>query len=276
MKQWTEEDLILLYYNELDDEQTSLLTAAISASSELEEQFISLSGFLNQRVQIDVPAPSTDLNQRILKSIEVESKKITEQPEIENTFDRPASSSGLLKRVRNWFVVQPGGQFSAASFALLLIMVSVFFVGRWSAEPAIQIVAEVDTTEPDEQGLPLGERASRKILLSNVSSHMEAGQRLIRLVSNQDTGLGQELEQRGQIIEELIQFNRLYRRLAEQSEDTLLVSVLQQMESVLLEINHIEKVDESGSWKAIRRRIDETDLLYQLKVADKKINQEII
>jgi hypothetical protein len=111
-------------------------------------------------------------------------------------------------------------------------------------------------------------------LLTNVSSHIETSQRLLTLVSNGKDDPTGGIELRRQMLDELISFNRLYRRMAEQSNDTMLASVLQQTESVLLEINHTKSV--IGEWEKVRVRLQGTDLLYKLKVTDKKINRELI
>jgi hypothetical protein len=104
---------------------------------------------------------------------------------------------------------------------------------------------------------------------------METSQRLLIRVSNGENA-DVDSETRGQIVENLIGFNRVYRRLAEQSNDRALADVLQQVESMLLEISHTSGPDMGSQWNSIRERLDRSDLIFKLKVSNQKVSQEII
>jgi hypothetical protein len=158
---------------------------------------------------------------------------------------------------------------------LLFAVVGIFYLGRWSATPLEAPIVDLGAASKIERSFRPSDDASRRVLLTNVSSHIETSQRLLTLVSNGGGELSAELEPRRQMIEELISFNRLYRRIAVRSGDTMLANVLQQMESVLLEISHTKSSDDA-QWNKVRERLDGTDLLFKLKVTDKRINHELI
>ncbi len=282
MKPWTEEDLILLYYQELDPALTREIEQAMAESSkqsvQLRRDYDALCKMLGDALESDVPEPSADLNQQIMLAIrEAEAKKqqtATVRSE-SNQQHRPAIAESLGERMSRWLAGSLDSKLRPALMFLLFAVIGIFYLGRWSAMPLEAPIVDLGAPSKIEQSFRPSDDASRRVLLTNVSSHIETSQRLLTLVSNGGDGLSGELEPRRQMIDELISFNRLYRRVAVRSGDTMLANVLQQMESVLLEISHTKSSDDA-QWNKVRERLDGTDLLFKLKVTDKRINHELI
>jgi hypothetical protein len=273
MKQWTKDDLILFYYQELGDVEGQQLNAAIAASGSLKQQYQDVCELLGSISKNDVPAPSKDLNRKIMTNIaEHKARSQSVRP------SKPQRQIGLISLVREKLsLLLPSAQWGGVATASVAIAMVMFYMGRMSVEPtemANQKSAIAAGAGADQYAFD--EKVSRRILLTNVSSHLETGQRLLTQVSNSDESSQIDLASRGQMIEEMIAFNRLYRRVAERSDDGTLVSVLEQMETVLLELYHTDEDGIDGNLKGIRSRLDDSDLIFKLKVTHKKLSKQII
>lgn len=281
MKQWTEEDLILLFYGELSVDQANQLNQVLAGSTAqsnvLRTQYEALKEALGPSLEFDVPAPSSGLNDRIMAAVNVaecdKQERLRSIATVEPEADLSAFSR-VSQRLAGWFAI-PRGQNTKSAFAFtFFVLVGIFYIGRWSAGPVSMPIVTIDKQAVDQQGRRSGQELGRRVLLTNVSAHIESGQRLLTLVINGGENIAQDIEPRRQMIEDLISFNRLYRRMAEQKNDAMLVAVLQQMESTLLEINHTSS--DVADWQRLQRRLADRDLLFKLKVVDNKINRELI
>lgn len=268
MKQWTNEDLILFYYHELDENQAQEVQLYLSQSHKLRIEYDELCLILDNELNFEVPEHRKDLTQQIMARVHSHETQKNGVANFQNN-RKLVSNVSFAQKLANLLRISPQNYALLASLVVMFFVVGIFFVGRWSADVSETLV--VKQIAPSNTSV-FGVQASRRILLSNMSSHMETGQRLLTMVSNGDE-INVDLESRQQMVDELIGFNRVYRRLAEQSEDKVLANVLRQMELILLEIDN---ADINTQWNSIRERLDDSDLLFKLKVSNKKINQEII
>lgn len=292
MKQWTKEDLILFYYQELDDNRARQLNDALATSDQLNQEYEELCTLLGAVIDDDVPEPDVNLNQRIMAGIDAlksparEETAIKKRGWIATAGFATKKIAGLKSRYFSpdrWGGLTGnsfrGPSFATASVAMALLIVGVFYLGRLSVDPIDspneKILIVQNDNIPSSIPYAFDEQASRRILLTNVSSHLETGERLLTMVSNSEAGSKADIKSRRQMIDEMIGFNRLYRRAAERSNDRSLVNVLQQMEIVLLELYHTDDGADVEELNDIRSRLDASDLLYKLKVTNKKIDQEI-
>lgn len=279
MKKWTKDELILFYYNELDSAESLAVEQALKDSAELNAEYQQLCEFLDESMAVEVPAPSENLNQRIMANIY--QQKSTQEPEVLQN-----QSATLKERFLSWFRVT--GPINTAVTACCL-MVGLFFLGRWSVtgpelphytsndNTAAQNI--VENTPSNNQQMQIAgkfnQQARQRMLLKNVSLHMQTSDRLLTLVSNGDSELSSQIEVRRDLIRDMLALNRIYRRMAEKTGDAALVELLQRMESVLLDINHTNINSSQSDWENIQKRIQDNDLLYQLRVNNKKINNTI-
>lgn len=273
MKQWTNDDLILFYYQELDDDQSQQLGDAIVASDLLKEQYDEICNLLGGVIKDDVPTPRADLNQKIMANI-TELKQASPPLRYANTKPKLSLFGLAREKLTQILPSDQWGGLATASIAITVAIGVVFYMGRMSVEP-VTIANERSATSTAEDQFAFNEKVSRRILLTNVSSHLETGERLLTMVSNSDEDARVDLTSRTQMLEEMIGFNRLYRRAAERSEDRTLVRVLQQMEIVLLQLYHTDNDTSESELKGIRSRLDDSDLLFKLKVTNKKIIKQI-
>jgi len=259
MKQWNKDDLILFYYAELDRQADENIRAALADSKALQKQYTELCDFLDVQINATAPLPDRNFNQRIMASVYRQADSQASQ-----SLQKSAKiKSGLMA----WLLGAQWARYAGASMLSILLVVGVFSIGRWSAQLNPN-VAQTATEISLDQFEPL---ESTRVLFSSVSDHLEVGGRLLRSVSNDD--LPQDFRSRGQNIEDLIAFNRLYRRIVEQSGDKQLAHLLQQMEQVLIELNHTD--GQAEDLQNIKDRLEKTDLIYRLHISNKRLGQKI-
>jgi len=111
--------------------------------------------------------------------------------------------------------------------------------------------------------------AGDRILLAAVAEHLERSQMLLLEYVHSDRG--PESAQRAQVwAESLVAANRLYRQVALAHREQALASVLDELEPVLVEIEHSSS-DQPA--EALAERIQSKDVLFKIKVVETQIEQ---
>lgn len=264
MKHWTDEELVLYYYGELDESSAQQLRDALASNVDLRTRVEAIEQFLDHTISHDIPPPDRHFNQRIMAGI------YREHAKGDQTHATP-----LRSRWREAFNVGMRGLAWRKAFASSLLVVavtaSVFYLGRWSAEP--DVISNPDYTAQSADQFDT--QTSQRVLYAGMRAHMEHSQRLLTRVSNADPDLQHNSADRQQVIDELIGFNRLYRRLAEQAGDHPLAQVLEQNEALLIELNNVAPGSSSQTWRSLEQRVNQSDLVFKLKVANRRLTQQL-
>ena len=116
---------------------------------------------------------------------------------------------------------------------------------------------------------PVSEAARDRILLTTVADHLDQSQlALLELANGSDSnGLDSDQARAG----ELVAANRLYRQSASQAGEASLASVLDELERVLIEIANQPPDVTRRELREIRRRIDDEDLLFKIRVLSSQV-----
>jgi len=265
-----DETLLFYFYGDLSSEDRLKVEKALKGSQELNSHYQMLTSFLDEKVDYEIPSPGDSFEQNIMAAIHRESEQVEKEK------SRAIQSNNEETTYLNfWRRLTP---VFAGSLTLALV-VSVFLFGRWSVGPEeVKLVAE--TNRPNNEGAYFSEASTARLLNTRLVEHLEAGDRLFTLVSNGNGDLQEQIKARQQMIEELVVFNRIYRRLADQKGDKQLAELLSQMERVLIELEN-GAFDSSGSgdyqtMNSIKQRVENSDLLFKLKVTNKKYQKNII
>jgi hypothetical protein len=166
MKQWTEEDLILFYYQELDEDQLQKIKLALSDSSDLQDQYNILCKLLDKGLNINVPKPSDDLNQQIMAGVYQAEFQIAQKSKTIGQID---SHNGIVQKLSGWIFTKPVNNYVAVSVALIFTVIAIFFLGRWTAEPIQQVVVYPENPKAASNAYRFDKQVSRRILLANLS-----------------------------------------------------------------------------------------------------------
>ncbi|MCO7225574.1 hypothetical protein [Pleionea sp. CnH1-48] len=252
-----EEDLILFYYGELEPEKSEAMVKAMEASPELQLEYAKLCELMDATLTEPVPQASVNLNQNIMSAIH------RLEPESMKKKNKQQDASSQWQ----WLPLFKGSFAFGISMALIM---GAFFLGRWSGEPPVDIAQQPVFSKQDSQ----------RILLANISSHLDSSDRLLTVVSNGNGDIAQQIHERRQIIEELVVFNRLYRRIVENNGDKQLLATLQQIESILIELNNnseqIPGNEEYNDLKLVKERLHSTDLLFKLRITNNNLKRNRI
>lgn len=142
----------------------------------------------------------------------------------------------------------------ALAGVLAAVLLAGILVGRFTAPP------EQELAGPDP------EQVRERILLVAVSDHLERSQMvLVELVNASGNGTV-DISAEQAWAQELVADNRLYRQTATQVGEAGLVSVLDELERVLLEIAHSPSALPAGELQQIQQRIEGQGILFKVRV----------
>lgn len=167
---------------------------------------------------------------------------------------------------RNWFRWMTQTRRLATVGALAALLITAFFLGRISrpANPG-----EVVSNKPaDTSG------KEKKVLFVALGDHLDRSQMILVELSNSPTTGDVDISSEQQRAEELIASNRLYRQAADRSGDKDLVSVLDDLERVLLDVAHEPSQVNGEEMQAIRQRIESKGILFKVRVIGSKVRND--
>ncbi len=225
MKQITDQDLILHYYGESADNEA--IEQELERSADVAARFDELRSVLDAVRDVDVEAPHVGFEERLWRQLE---------PQLQSRrwFALPWSVS-----TRRWLV-------TAAAATLLLV---TFLAGRFS----VPLRPEPSRLSP-----------SQKILVVSVADHLARTELLLLEIANAGEG-SLDISNERHLAGSLSRANRLYRQTSRRQGDLRTVSLLDDLELILLEIAHSSDVLLAKETAELRRRLDEGDLLFKIQ-----------
>ena len=235
MKHLTEEQLVMHYYGELDNPLEAV--KHLESCDACRTRFAALESDLSLMKTATIPDRPDDYGRRVWQRL---------QPRLE---DRP------VRTRPSWFAFP---QWKLAAAAILLV-VAGFVAGRFGPG------REKPLAEP------VSEAARDRILMATVADHLDQSQRaLLELANESDDGAPDSPADQARA-GELVAANRLYRQSASQAGEASLASVLDELERVLIEIANQPPDVTRRELREIRRRIDEEDLLFKIRVLSSQV-----
>jgi len=107
---------------------------------------------------------------------------------------------------------------------------------------------------------------NERVLVVVVSDHLEASERMLTDLSNADPTRDFDSEAQQQRASELVASNRIYRQTALQHGDERIVSLLSDLEPILVELAHAGKTLSPDELASIQKRIESKGLLFKVRV----------
>ena len=235
-----EEQLVLFYYGEA--------TEAASIESHLEEceacrdEFRALQLVLNTVDSAPVPERSADYGSQVWRRIESRVGK------------RPRRS------FMHWWIWAP---------ATAVLVIGAFLAGRVSSRQ--QSTGGSATLAANQNNQQIRER----ILLVAVGDHLERSQMVLAELSNAPAGKGKlDISDERQMAADLLDDNRLYRQTANSTGDKRVASVLDDLESVLMEIAHSPSEVSNAQLDELRQEIQDRGLLFKVRVLGSHVREQ--
>jgi hypothetical protein len=165
----------------------------------------------------------------------------------------------------------------ALTAAIVLLLAGSFFVDRGSffkdraARPSLPDAgAIVRTGSPVSPGGTPSKStgdARGRVLYAAVGEHLQRSELMLVEFNNVEADGPIDLKPQQEWAEDLVSENRLYRQSAAEAGQAQMVSVLDDLERVLLEVAHAPERADGEQLDRLRTRLDTQDLLFKVRVA---------
>jgi hypothetical protein len=233
-----DDELVLHYYGELDKAPEARATEHLASCGECRASYSRL--------------------QQVLTAVDT-----CPTPELPEGFERVVWARlqpelAALKRGRfSWFVLSPA--YAGLVAAVFLLVAGAFFAGRMST--------------PGPSGRPPEQVASKlreRVLLADLGDHLDRSQAmLVELVSGDASHADLAAERLR--AEQLVSDNRLYRQTAAQTGNAALVTVLDELERVLVDVAAGPDVVSASDLDQMREHIETNGLLFKVRVLSSEV-----
>jgi hypothetical protein len=237
VKHYTEEDLILYYYNESGRRRD--IEVHLDQCESCGAAFRALAGTL----------------------------KLIETPETPERGDQYGLE--VWQRIRHGLPEQEVAWWSMWLRADRLAVAGAFVTGRWWSSPdtaptpvAVNRLAAAPAASDDSR---------QRILLSSVAEHFDRSERVLTDIMNAPAGEDISAEQRW--AEDLVVTSRLYRQDAVDAGEHSVALVLDELERNLLEVVHSPSKVTTAHLDDVRKRIDAASLLFKVRVLGDELRQ---
>ena len=250
MTHYSEEDLILYYYEERP--RRSAIAKHLDACAQCAAAYRDLASTLKM---IDTPEAPERGDQYGLEVWQRIRQRLPEQ-------EMPWWSA--------WFRADRLAM--AGAFAVFVL--AAFVAGRWwsagnAAVPQLAMVVPAAPAAKEPAAEPQDMRD--RILLTSVAEHLDRSDRVLTDIMNAPAGEDLSAEKRW--AEDLVATNRLYRQDASDAGEHSVALVLDELERSLLEIVHTPSRATTARLDEIRRRIDAASLLFKVRVLGNELRQ---
>ena len=241
MHHLTDEELLLDFYGEGSDEERRRTRAHLEQCEECRALDEELRAVLTAVDTAPITVPPRGFEREMWARIE---------PLLPVSQPWRAGWSGLLPRLA-----------VAASIGVLLV--AAFAAGRvWDLPAERSSTAEVDDA-----------RLTERLLRAEVESHLERSQRMLVELVNADHQVGAPAVGDRARAADLVAAGRLYRHSALQVGDAAIGVLLEDLERVLVEVANGPADIAPEELARLRRRIDEQDLMFRVRVVAREIKE---
>jgi hypothetical protein len=147
---------------------------------------------------------------------------------------------------------------------MAMLVVVAFMLGRYWP-------ASTDLTGPQRL---TAEQIHSRLLVASVADHFDRSRMVLVEILHAPDEDGEVDISAGQSgVGELVAANRLLRQTAELNRDSGLASVLEDLERVLLEIEHCPSQLSLGELASLRERIETQGILFKIRILESQIRQ---
>jgi hypothetical protein len=239
MKHLSEEEIVLHYYGDADDEVQ--VRQHLAECSACRAEFERLQSLLVRVPPVEVPEPSSFFEEKMWLNVR---DRLPEKPV-------PAKSSWVAGR--KW----------ALAGVMAMLLVGAFLAGRfWPGAPPQVVNVTRPAADP------------QRVVLVAVGDHLERSQMLLVEIMNADdkSVLDKSTEMQAR---DLLNTNRLYRVSAQQTGDPRIAHLLDQLGRVLVEIANAPSQVSDNDLRDIRARIQSDGLLFKVRVVGSEVNSRV-
>lgn len=239
MKHLSEEEIVLHYYGDADDEMQ--VQQHLAECSACRAEFERLQSLLGSVPPVEVPEPGSFFEEKMWLNIR------------DRLPEKPTAAKSFWAAGRKW----------ALAGVMAMLLAGSFLAGRFWPGRLPQVV-KVNTPAADPQ----------RVVLVAVGDHLERSQMLLVEIMNADdkSVLDEATEMQAR---DLLNTNRLYRVSAQQAGDPKIAHLLDQLGRVLAEIANSPSQVSDNDLRDIRARIQSDGLLFKVRVVGSEVNSRV-
>ena len=245
MKHLSEEDLILIYYNEPGP--SAEMRTHVSECADCRDAADLLAYTLGLCNEWTAPEPDTAFERRLWAGL---------APAIAAT-----PSSRLTPR--RWFAPR----YWMAAAAVVLLMAGAFVAGRVSGNRSTQ-----NASEPIMAGL--SNQARQRILEISLADHFDRAGRLLTEISNTEGADASRMAVERGRAQDLVEEGRLMRQMLKVRGAISTLAFLDEVERVLLEVANTPDAVSAAEMKTVKERIGSSSLLFKVRVIEANLRTQ--
>ncbi len=251
----TDEDLILLFYGETDPVIARRLHEHLNGCAACRASWTELGDTLKLVDQASLPEPAAGFEgtmwERVQRALPAPLPEPVPVPRKSNSWLRT-----MLPIAATLTITTLAGAYAWREWHRPV-------VAPKSTPPTTTVAAT--TTKPDS-------KLAERVLLGAIDEHLQQAQMLLIELKNSPEGEG-DFEFERSAADELISAGRLYRVAARQRGERQIAQMLDDLESVLVDVARSERSVRPEALKALRARMESQDLLFKVRVATKEVHE---
>jgi hypothetical protein len=239
----TEDELILHFYGDGRASDEAAVDAHLRSCQVCQAMWAEISQSLKMADFVVVPEPDAGFEQAMWTRIR-------------QALPDPTPRRTIVERLFGWRETR----------GLAAAVAVVALAGRaWQTPSRPAPPAAVVTRAPAD---PAGRE---RVLLTALGDHFQRSEMLLVEVMNATATASQEIGFERQTADDLVESSRLYRQAAQQNGNVRLAQMLEDLESVLVEIARSPDQVDRKDFHSLRARIDQDDLLFKVRAVSKQI-----
>jgi hypothetical protein len=246
----TEEELILHFYGERRSEEAAV-DAHLSECADCQAAWRGLREALQMVDDAAVPEPAAGFEQAMWARVQ-----------------RALPAQAPARRPERW-VGSLGSLASLAAAAAVVLAVGLGGYALWPKRAPVSGPVRGQTARATLVKAT-GAADRERVLLTALNNHFQQSELLlVELMNAPETGGDLAFER--QTADDLLDSSRLYRASAQQNGNPRLAAMLQDLESVLVEIARSPTPVNRNDFNSLRARIDNDSLLFKVRAVSKQI-----
>jgi hypothetical protein len=246
MKHINDDDLVLLYYGDRNQNELQELQTHLAGCGECRTEFERVTSLL-AAIDFPTPEPPEHYGRDVWYRL---------HPILPNQARTPRFG---------WF----GAAKWATAVATAAILFAAFNLGRWFEQSV-----ENTRTHPSPQTTSVDHVAAReRALLLALGAHLERAQVVLTELANTNLSRNIDISSEQEVARTLIPDNRLYREAAMQLADRQIANMLDELERLLLDVSHRPSEPSTSELHDIREQIESQGILFKVRVAGAELRR---
>jgi hypothetical protein len=248
-----EDDLTLLYYDELAEADTRAARAHLEGCLECRVRQTELARLLAMVGDTETPEPDAGFEAAMWRRL---------QPALRAA--RQPARDGVMARVRAWLSAPAPGRWALAG-GVAAVALAAFVAGRFfPAAPAGPVGPQLAATDTSE-GL------RERVLLSALGDHFDRTEAMLVELAGTAPGERVSIAAEQRRAGDLLAATRLYRRAAVDAGDANVAEVLELLQRILVEVTGSPSELSAFELQALQHRIETQELLFKLRIASSAV-----